>query len=321
MVGTFFAVVSTVSFGFHNAAMRRGVLGAAAVQALYVTVILGVPVLLVAAALSGELERAASISPKGYALLAAAGLVHFLFGRYCNYRAVSAIGSNRSGPFMGTSLLYSVGIAVLFQGETVSGPGMVGVGLMFVAPLLMIRGPVRRTPAGHGALRAGTPLSGPAAASTGVDPTTPTRARLIEGYLFAIGSAIGYGSSPNLIKAGLEDTGMGVFGGLVSYTAASLVLIATFVIPGRLGSILQIPKVSLNWFLLAAFSISFAQMFRYVALSTAPVAVVASLGQLSPMFSLMFGFILNREVESFAPRVLIGIVLSVAGSLIVILGH
>ena len=46
MVGAFFAVISTVSFGFHNVAMRRGVLGAAAVQALYVTVILGVPVLL-----------------------------------------------------------------------------------------------------------------------------------------------------------------------------------------------------------------------------------------------------------------------------------
>ncbi|MEK7216827.1 MAG: DMT family transporter, partial [Chloroflexota bacterium] len=144
MVGAFFAVISTVSFGLHNAAMRRGVLGAAAVQALYVTVILGAPVLLVAAALSGELERAASISPNGYALLAAAGLVHFLFGRYCNYRAVSAIGSNRAGPFMGTSLLYSVAIAVLFQGETVSGSGMVGVGLMFVAPLLLIRGPARR---------------------------------------------------------------------------------------------------------------------------------------------------------------------------------
>ena len=144
---------------------------------------------------------------------------------------------------------------------------------------------------------------------------------MIEGYLFAFGSAIGYGSSPNLVKAGLEGTGMGVYGGLVSYAAAALVLIATFAIPGRLGSILQMPKVSLNWFLLAAFSISFAQMFRYVALSTAPVSVVASLGQLSPMFSLIFGFMLNREVESFAPRVLIGIVLSVAGSLILILGH
>ncbi len=321
MIGTFFAVISTVSFGFHNAAMRRGVLGAAAVQALYVTVILGVPVLLVAAAINGELTQAASITPRGYALLAAAGLVHFLFGRYCNYRAVSAIGTNRSAPFMATSLLYSVGVAVLFQGETVSGPGMVGVGLMFVAPLLLLRPPARRPATGPGALRASDPPHGAAAAAAISNATSPSTARLVEGYLFAIGSAIGYGSSPNLIKAGLEGTGMGVFGGLVSYTAASLVLLATFLIPGRLGSVIRIPKVSLKWFLLAALSISFAQMFRYVALSTTSVAIVASLGQLSPMFSLIFGFVLNREVESFAPRVLIGILLSVIGSLVLILGQ
>ena len=28
-----------------------------------------------------------------------AGIVHFVWGRYCNYRAVQAIGSNLAGPF------------------------------------------------------------------------------------------------------------------------------------------------------------------------------------------------------------------------------
>lgn len=310
MTGGFFAVISTVCFGFHNAAIRRGVLGAAAGQALYITVFLGVPVLLAAAVVSGQLGRVGAISPSGYLSLGMAGVVHFLFGRYCNYRAVAAIGSNRASPFMGTSFLFSVGFAVLLQGETVTPLGLTGMGLMFVAPLLLVGSGFRRRPevpagSGPGALRAGAlPL-----------------ARLVEGYAFAMGSALGYGSSPNFVRAGLEGTGLGVLGGLASYATAALILAVTMLQPGRFRGLAGVPAPALRWFLGAAFSISFAQMFRYVALGMAPVTLVASLGQLSPVFSLVFGFLINREFESFAPRVLIGIVLSVAGSVLLILAQ
>ena len=103
-LGVVFSLLSAASFGINEAMTRRGMQGASASQGLYITVTFGVPAFLLAAIVTGQFGQAAGvISPMGLVWLGAAGIVHFLGGRYCNYRSIGAIGANRSQPLRSTA--------------------------------------------------------------------------------------------------------------------------------------------------------------------------------------------------------------------------
>jgi drug/metabolite transporter (DMT)-like permease len=105
-------------------------------------------------------------------------------------------------------------------------------------------------------------------------------------------------------------------GGLVSYIAAAAFLMLTFLRPGQLADILSVRGSTGGWFLLSTFAVFLAQFFRYLALGYAPVVLVEPLTRLSGLFTLLFSFFMNRRVESFAPRVIAGIVMAVGGSML-----
>ena len=87
MLGGLLALLSAAAFAFETATARRGVVTASVTQALSVTVPLGVPIFLLFAAAFGALGIVAGLSARAIAYLAAAGVLHFVWGRYCNYRA------------------------------------------------------------------------------------------------------------------------------------------------------------------------------------------------------------------------------------------
>ena len=58
-----------------------------------------------------------------------------------------------------------------------------------------------------------------------------------------------------------------------------------------------------------------SQMVRYMALSIAPVTVVAPIQRLSVIFRLLFGWIINRDHEVFRLGVLGGMLVSLIGAL------
>jgi len=82
MLGALFAVLSAATFGISNVATRRGVVRCSASYGLYITVILGVPLFVVAAAAAGQLLDIFDLSTRALVLLSAAGVLHFLVGRY-----------------------------------------------------------------------------------------------------------------------------------------------------------------------------------------------------------------------------------------------
>ena len=328
LLGALYSILSSAAFGINTVFTRRGVLGASATNGLYISVPLGVPLLAIAALVTGQLIGLGAISLTGYLLLTAAGIFHFILGRYSNYRATGAIGANRSNPLRAMATPFSIVTALLFLGERISWFNGLGIVTVVLAPAIMIEGAERRrrapstppvTGGSNGAQSAAT--QGPPTATS--DPPrprefVPTRAQLVEGYTFGALSAVGYGISPLLIRAAIGGTGLGIAGALISYAAATLVLMAGLVQPGRLSRLRHMDRKALGWFLLTGVSVFFAQMFRYVALDLAPVTVVTPLQQSSAIFGLFFAFLFNRQMESFTPRVLIGIALSVLGSLAVV---
>ncbi len=104
-------------------------------------------------------------------------------------------------------------------------------------------------------------------------------------------------------------------GGLVvSYSAASIVVVAWVLASGGESYMRSLDRASAGWFVASALFVGLSQLFRYVALAVAPVAVVTPIQRLSVVFRLVFNAILNREHEVFDRWVVASIFLSVLGA-------
>jgi drug/metabolite transporter (DMT)-like permease len=323
-----------MSFALGGTMTRRGMMRASASFGLYVTVILGVPLFAVAALATGQIFDADEITSNGYVLLAGAGILHFLVGRYCGFRAVAAIGANRNQPLLTTSILYSVILAIIVLDESITWAMFGGMALVVVGPMLMIErsrvkgdaGVPAKPPTGLPASGlpsdpSSTLISGDAVATAAKPDAKPDMPplKLAEGYFFGLAAAAIYGNTPIMVRAALEDSELGIMGGLASYMAASAVLIVTLLVPGKLMKVAAERKTAGPWFYANTVASFFAQMFRYAALAIAPVTIVAPLARTLALFTLAFSFLINRKLEYFGARVIIGILLSVVGSVILVL--
>ena len=150
MLAGFLALLSAATFAFNNASLRRGVLTGSVAQAMAITVPIGVPLFLIAALLSGTLALITEFSLEAVLILSASGVVHFLWGRYCNYRATQAIGSNLTAPLQQVNLVITLGLAMLVLGETLTPLRILGIGLVLLGPYFAVRAdekPPARKPA------------------------------------------------------------------------------------------------------------------------------------------------------------------------------
>lgn len=305
MLGALLALCSAATFALNNTLARRGVLSGTVLQALSISVPIGVPIFFIVALATGSLPHVATFSWPSLMWLSLAGIVHFVWGRYCNYRAVKAIGSNLAGPLQESSVLIALALAVLLLGETLTPFKIVGI-------LLVLLGPGVAVGIGREKKKAAAPDQEAASAKPKFTP------HYTEGYLFAALSATGYGTSPILVRQALEHAGIGasIAGGLVSYVAATLAVIVVLAMSGTLRHARFIPADTAKWFGLAGLFVGISQMLRYMALSLAPVSVVAPIQRLSLLFRFLFSWIMNREHEVFSGRIFIGTFLSLLGVLL-----
>ncbi len=303
MLGALLALLASATFALSNVTARRGVLTGSVLQALVVTIWLGVPVFLVAALAAGQLGAIARFPLPSMVYLVLAGIVHFVLGRYCNFRAISAIGVNLAGPVQEFSLLVSLALAVWLLGEVLTGLKILGIVLVLLGPAIILR-----------VLRSERRATD-ARKSTG--PPTEFQPRFAEGYVFAAVSALAYGVSPILVRAGLRgtDPGTAIAGGLVSYVVASLIVAPVLFRQATRRDILALRLPAAKWFTVAGIVVCLSQMVRYMALSIAPVTIVAPIQRLSVIFRLLFGWMINRDHEAFGPGVLGGMLVSLIGAL------
>ena len=300
LAGAFFAILGAATFGLNDATVRRGVVTGSVVQGMAITVPIGLPLFFVAALATGELFNIAEVTSMGAAMLALAGVAHFVWGRYCNYRAVKAMGGNRAGPVQQVALLVALVLAMTILDETIGWIRALGILLIIAGPTIMLE-------------RKAAP---PNSDSRNAPAEVVFIPRLREGYIFALLSATGYGVSPILISAGLEESGLSLVGGMISYAAAAFIVGTVLLFGKNLRTeVKATERTNVRWFLISGIAVFLAQMFRYLALAIAPVSVVASLMRLGLAFRLIFGYFLNRNYESFEPRVLLGIAISILGGL------
>jgi uncharacterized membrane protein len=293
------AALSAATFAFNNASARRGVLTGSVAQALAITVPIGVPMFLLAALTTGQLGALSHFSGAAIGLLALAGVLHFVVGRYGNFRAAQAIGANLSGPVIQLSLGITLILAVLVLKEPMTPLRILGIALLVSAPALM------RNATPEATEPAGTSL-------------TKFQPRYAEGYAFSIMAALAYGVTPLLIRLaviGGGGLGTGLAGGLVSYAAATAAVALLLLWPGQWRHALAVTPESAKWFTYSGISVSIAQMFIYMAYAVAPISVVTPILQLHLVLRLAFSRALNPHHEIFGGRMVLGTSLSVLGAI------
>ena len=201
MLGGFLALLSAATFAFETATARRGVLTASVAQALSITVPLGVPIFFVVAAAFGALGTVLGFSTEAIVYLALAGVLHFVWGRYCNYRASKAMGANLVAPVQQCNMLVTLALAIWILGEHLTPLRVLGIGLVVLGPALTYdrtRGKTTETKSSD--TIAGAPIE--------TEARKVFQPNYAEGYLFALLSSTGYGISPVLVRLALENKGL-----------------------------------------------------------------------------------------------------------------
>jgi uncharacterized membrane protein len=296
MLGALLALASAAFFGLNNAATRRGVLTATVLQGMAITVPLGLPVFLLFMPFVGGWAELWGMSPSVAGWMAAAGVVHFVIGRYGNYRATQALGANLSTPVQQLSILVSLALAVALLGEEMTGPKAIGLVMVLVGPgVVMAR---RRQGRARAAAKA---------------MTLDYRA----GFVWGAVCALGYGVSPVMIAHAMDGASsipLALAGIVVSYGAATVVVAVLVSAAGGWRLLAGTGTGAAGWFVVSALCVALSQMLRYMALAVAPVSVVTPIQRLSVLFRVLFGAAINRDTEVFDGAVLAGIVLSVAGT-------
>jgi uncharacterized membrane protein len=244
----------------------------------------------------GGLEALARFSGSGWFWMALAGIVHFVIGRYGNYRSIRALGANLSSPLQQLSVPISIILAILYLGESLTPLRVAGFVLVMFGPAIMLR--QRKGPA-------------PQKTTSGFQPSYS------EGFFWGLVSAFGYGASPLFIMKGLGPEGGlvdSIAGGFISYSVATIVILMMVMHMGGSRVISSLDRTAGKWFLISAVFVFLSQLFRYMALAVAPVTVVVPIQRLSPVFRVIFSWILNRDHEFFGFWVILGIGLSIVGA-------
>jgi uncharacterized membrane protein len=137
---------------------------------------------------------------------------------------------------------------------------------------------------------------------------------MTEGYVYGILSCLAYGSSPILVRAGLEGTGLALAGGVISYGAATVLIAIGFLWRPVRHDAGAIDRSNVPWFIWTGVTVCLSQIFLYMAMAIVPVTVVQPLMRFSTVFRTFFAWVFNREQESFDPSLLLAIAISTVGA-------
>jgi drug/metabolite transporter (DMT)-like permease len=289
-------------------------------QGMAMTVPIGGLSFLVMTIAFGELAQLVMFPTAAFIWLACQGIVHFVIGRYCNYKANHLMGVNLSAPVVQLQVPFAMMLAVVTLHEKFTALQAIGSALMLGGSF------ITQGNAGRGQ-KAPAPL--PAAiltvppreklAAPEPKPKPTFQPRVFSGYIFALAAAICYGSSPLMAReAFLHAPGASTAaGGCLAYTAATLFFSLILLKPGAWVDIKRMKRENLPWFLSSAVLVAISQAFVYASLAVAPLMVVTPILQLSLVFRLFLSQLINRDYEVLNAAVLIGAFTAVLGSILV----
>ena len=286
--GVFLSLAAAAMLGLNTAVVRRGVLKTSAYNGMIISIPLSIPVFFFISMATGQLNRISEFSSFDYLVLGIAGIINFLGGRYSQFLAIQAVGANLTAAVRVLSALFGAVLGGLFLGEEITLLRGFGIVLIILAPLIAFLKP--------GEIAVGL-------------------FDLPRGILFGLIGALSYGGSTFLLRLILADTDLVFLGAFIAHLAATIVLVISLGIPGRIHELRKIDKQAIRLFAVIAVIMTLAQTFRFSAIEMTDTAVVAPLIETGLFFGIGFAYVFNRKTENFSPAVLGGIIIAVIGAI------
>jgi bacterial/archaeal transporter family protein len=305
MLGAVLSVGFAFFFGLNTIVVRRGVLRVSSNYMATLTVLSGPIYFFLLALITGDLFKIRHFKWEAIVFFALSGIVHFALGRTFAYRATQILGANRAGIVTGLNFIVSVLLAIIVLGERITPLMIFGIVLSLTGPLLI-------------ALKENQGSSRPALRANPLVDAIDRRTFYM-GLFFGASCSLFWGTSPILIKLGLDHGGSSLAGSLIAYCSASLILGASLLKKSNRDEILKGDRTALSIALMSGMTTNFAQMLRYMALSYGTVIVVSMVSRTIPLWTLGLSFIFNRKIESFSWWVILGNALLTAGTILVLL--
>lgn len=208
-------------------------------------------------------------------------------GRTLSYVGIEKIGVARSVPIANSSPIFASIFAVIFLAEVWVPQNIVGT-------LLVISGTV--------VLSMAKPAKG--------------EWRKLD-VIYPLVGAMAFGASAILRKAGLDYIGIPVMAAAV--TAGSAAVFSFILLQIRGGKVaFKLTRTSAAWLFSAGLINTAAMLSVFYALSHGKVVIVEPLVSSNPVLTLLFTAIFLRDLEAVNLRVIIGALLTVAGTILVV---
>ena len=288
-----FAIVlatgSSICFAGNRAFASRPLINSDTRVITYITLLTGVIASALAMAILGELRALLLASALVVALFGLVGIVHYAIGRQLSYVAVKNIGANATAPLLSTSVLYSFILSVLFLHEILTYVLVIGTIFILVGVFIL-------------EIRSGALIR---------------KGKYRAGLVAAITTAAIFGITPVVISFGLSIYDYYLAAVFISYAVATIIYTLTANTPTIVKSMVKTPSTGLIFFIISGFFASGAQLFRFAALSVAPVVFIVPILSTNPIFTILLTRLVAREFEVFTLRTIISMVLVVIGSALV----
>src|SRR5689334_5050932 len=130
LLGVLYAALGAFTFALNNVAMRRGVVTGSVLQGMAVTVPIGGLSFFVMTIAFGQLRQLVVFPAVAFAWLAGQGIVHFVLGRYCNYKSNQLMGVNLAAPVVQLQVAFAMMLAVAMLHEKITVLQVIGSILM-----------------------------------------------------------------------------------------------------------------------------------------------------------------------------------------------
>ena len=278
------AVLALSSALFSAAAtvlIRQGLRGYHPYTGVWINMVVGAVCLWLGVLFTGGVGRP---TPTALGLFILAGLIGTVAGRVLRFFAIDAVGASITGAFMNVTPLVSSGLAILFLGERVTLPIVLGT-LVIVA---------------------GATLLSTGGRSLGVRPAQ---------LWLPILSATCFGIVAILRKLGLA--GMAPVPGTAVNVTTAVVVFTGFLLASGQGRAMVCRGPSLAYFIAAGLTENLGVFLVVLALSIGTVSVVAPLTNVTPLFVIAFTLLFLRGVETLNARVIGGAALIVVGAILI----
>jgi drug/metabolite transporter (DMT)-like permease len=259
-----------------------------------VGIFLGVPFFVIVISLAGDWGNLLGASWGLLLRLAAAGIIHFIIGRVLSYEAYRIIGANKATPFQMSNLVYAVILSAVFLNESITVFTVLGSAGIFAGASLIST--EQRSVA---------------------EPSGGRLSNNARGILLSLAGALCWGVTPIIIKPAVAEIGSPFVAVFVSYLAAGAVF-ALFYIKKELRQ--QFTRLRARDILLSAASggifAAAGQLLHYTALGGGPASLVVPLVNTTVLFTFLLSFFINRRIEVFTVKIIIGMVVALAGTFI-----